>query len=366
MAGASEDPSGSRPEFEVIGGGVIDDRPSERRSRQGADLPGFDLDGSSKPRTREVLRHAGRAAWQEARESFASVWFWLACAVGLGLSFGAAAGMVAYGEANGWFESAIPEASYLLTTFWLSLASAILGAVWGFRLKPPSLAVFPAFLAGLLRGCAFGIPAGIVLLILGSNVGGPVELVAPAVVVMVGEAALFGLIGAGSRACFAKAAPGAVLTTVLLAILCMGNVVTTVFLIPRMEVIDQVSVPINVQRDKSGRVTSFECVGAFRSESVVHTERVAWLTASNPAVLLGSFAANVVPPENDVAWVLIGFQAAADGPYWDTPCIGGVESDAISPAPPLWITGLAGQLVVVALVVVPGRWLAARRISPAS
>ncbi|MFW0771897.1 hypothetical protein ACLRGI_01865 [Paenarthrobacter nitroguajacolicus] len=355
MAGTPDRPGGTEPgpnepDYEVIGG-VIDDQPSGSTHTQ----PG----AGSRPRTRGTLLMAAGEAWQDARTSFASWQFWLSCAVGVALAWAMAAAMVAWGESNGWFQASVASALYLLMGAFLALTAAVLGTVWGFR---HSQGTIPALLlAGALRGFALAALAGAVLLMVGISVGGPPALVAAAVVVIVLEAAMFGLIGTGARACFAAAAPGRALAAVVVAFLCLGNVAITALLLPGTTGTDQASVPVNVERDDSGRIVAYECVGDLRPVEVAHTERVAWLAAANPALILGSIGADFVPPDNDLGWVLAGVQWAADGPSRDVPCLGGESSEGLAPSLPIGITGLALQALAAALVLVPGRWLTARR-----
>jgi len=120
------------------------------------------------------------------------------------------------------------------------------------------------------------------------------------------EVALFGLMGAGARACFAGPGPGAAVAAVLLAFFCCGNVVATVLLLPGTVGVDQASVPVNVERDQSGRITAYQCVGDLRPVEVAHTERVAWLAVSNPGLLLGSVGADFVPADSEFRWMLSG------------------------------------------------------------
>ncbi|MFE4194374.1 hypothetical protein ACFRJ9_00765 [Paenarthrobacter sp. NPDC056912] len=344
-------PRRNEPEYEVIGGGMIDDLPRAHG--------GLNNSATRPSPVRSPFKAAAAAAWQDTRISFSSWRFWLACALGVVIAGGLAAAVAGWGQANGWFESSVPSAIYLVMAAWLAIAAAVLGTVWGFRHSRGSIAAL--LLAGAIRGAAFAVISGVVLLVVGASVGGPLAVAGAAVVVVVLESALFGLIGAGSRACFAGAAPGTALAAVLVAFLCIGNVALTLMLLPGTTGMDQASVPVNVQRDDSGRITAYECVGDLRPVEVAHTERAAWLAASNPALLLGSVAADLVPRDNDVAWVLSGLQWAADGPAREVPCLGGESSDGLAPTVPVALTGLAVQVVVAALVAVPGRWLTSRR-----
>ena len=344
----------SDSDYEVIGGnGVIDDRLAYRE--EVADQEPH----TPPPGPLEVTLDAAWTAWREALTTFGSLWFWLACALGILLSWGLAAGIVAFGEANGWFSTPVAGADYLLMGAWLAIAAAVLGAVWGFRRAPSSF--LASLFAGLLRGAAFAVPSGVVLAVVGAGSGGPIGMAGAAVVIALIEVALFGLIGAGLRACFTHGVPGAILLGLVLVFLGFGNIVATIMLLPSTMSVEQASVPVNVERDDSGRITAYECVGQLHQVEVAHTDRVAWIAASNPAMVFGSVAAETMSQDNELAWVLFGLQWAADGPQRDVPCLGGESSDGLPPSMPVALTGLALQAAVAALVYVPGRFARSRR-----
>ncbi|MFJ4027275.1 hypothetical protein ACIPWF_08780 [Paenarthrobacter sp. NPDC089989] len=345
---------GRDSDYELIGGsGVIDDHFTYR------DAVAENEPGPPRPGAWEVIRGAAWLSWRDARAAFASLWFWVACAAGILASWGLAEGVVAFGEANGWFSTPVAGADYLLMGALLAITAAVLGALWGFQRPWSSLGV--ALLSGILRGAAYGLPAGTVLAVVGARSGGPFGMAAAAVVLAVVEVALFGLIGAGLRACFAHPAAGAVLLTLLLVFLGFGNIVATIMLLPSTMSVEQASVPINVERDDAGRITAFECVGQLHPVDVAHTDRVAWIAASNPAMVFGSVAAETMSQDNELAWVLFGLQWAADGPQRYVPCLGGESSDGLPPTIPVALTGLALQGAVAALVFVPGRYARSRR-----
>jgi len=351
-------PARSESEYEVIGGGVIDDRFPRHDGTAGSEHR-----LNHQPGIAGILGAAVREAWVDCRMSLQSWWFWLACASALILAWAMATAVVAFGDANGWFESSLPSATYILMAGFMAVVSALLGAAWGFR---QTVRTFLGVLfAGMFRGAAFAVPSGILLLIVGMAVGGPIALAGAGVVVVVLEIVLFGLIGAGARACSGRTAAGVALASALVTFLCLGNVAATIALIPGTAVMDQASVPINVERDDAGRITAYECVGQLRPVEVAHTEWVAWLAASNPILLFGSIAAETLPKEHELTWVLSGLQWAADGPSRDVPCIGGESSDQLAPPVPVAVTGLVIQAAVAALVLLPGRWLSSRRLTSA-
>lgn len=362
MAGLPDHTGGSgpgwnEPEYEVIGGGMIDDQPSEV-----SDLKS----GTGPPHAPGNFTVTAGEAWRNTRKSFRSWWFWIACALGIALAWGIAAALVVWAESNGWFDADVAHAVHLLMAAFLALSAAVLGVAWGFRHSNGSIPSL--LLAGAMRGLGLAVPACAVLLVVGFSVGGPTALAGAAVVVIVLEVALFGLIGAGSRKCFAKATPGAAMAVVLMAFLCLANVAVTVLLLPSTTGMGQASVPVNVERDDSGRITAYECVGDLRPVEVAHTDRIAWLATTNPALLLGSVAGEMAPTDNPIGWMLSGLQWAADGPSREVPCLGGESSAGLAPSMPVALTGLVLQTVVAALVMASGRWLAARRLrtSPGS
>jgi len=355
MAGVPE-PTGrsgtdrrNEPEYEVIGG-VIDDQPSGFATPTPVARP---------PRASGTFLMAAAEAWRNTRKSFTSWWFWLACALGIALAWGIATAFVAWAESSGWFEGAVPGAVMVLMSAFVAVSAAVLGTGWGFRHSEGSILVLGV--AGALRGVALAGLACAALLLVGFSAGGPIALAGPAVVVILFEVVLFGLIGAGARKCFAKVAPGAALAAALVAFLCVGNVGVTILLLPTTVGLDQASVPVNVQRDDAGRVISYECIGDLRTVEVAHTDRVAWVAASNPALVLGSVGVDVVSTDNPVGWMLSGLQWAADGPSREVPCLGGESSASLAPPMPVSLVGLGTQALIAALVLVPGRWLAARR-----
>ncbi|WP_458107546.1 hypothetical protein M1D51_18490 [Arthrobacter sp. R3-55] len=354
MAGVPEHQSGSdparEPEYEVIGG-VIDDQPS------GLATPKPPADPSGGP---GVLRVAAGAAWVNTRKSLASWWFWMACMLGTAFAWGMAVTLVRWTESNGWFAAGAAGSTPVIMAAILALAAAVLGAGWGFRHPEGRIPVL--LLSGAMRGAAFAAMAGAALFVVGLNDGGSIALVGAAVVVIVLETALFGLIGAGSRRCFTHVAPGAVLATVLVAFLCVGNVMVTILLLPATAGPDQMSVPVNVQRDASGRTISYLCVGDLRPVQVEHTDRIAWLATSNPVFILGSLGVDAASPNNELGWLFSSLQIAVDGPSREVPCLGGISRDGLAPSTPIALTGLALQGVLAALVLVPGRWLSARRL----
>jgi len=341
-AGANE------PEYEVIGGGLVDDQPRVTSSS-----------GGSEPPPAAVVKTALKLAWRDARNSLFSWWFWLGCCCAIAFAGGVAAAMVAWVQSLEGFDSDVLGATYVFMAGFLALAAAILGVICGFRHAWSSILV--RFLAATIRGVVFAALSCVVLLIVGFNTGGPPALAGAAAVVIVLEVGLFGLMGGGARACFASTVPAGVLAGVVTMFLCLGNGALTLLLLAGTSEMGGASVPVNVERDDAGRITAYECVGSLHEVEVVHTERVAWLAASNPALLLGSIGAQFVHPDHVVGWMLAGLQYAADGPSREVPCLDGESSAGLAPPVPVAFAGFAVQAAFAALLTISGRWLKARR-----
>jgi len=182
-----------------------------------------------------------------------------------------------------------------------------------------------------------------------------------AVVLVLFEVLVFAAIGAGFRAMFLRRLPGAVLACGVVGSFVLGNLVAALYLMPAMMVTEQTSVPVNVRRDDGFRYVSYECVGELvRSETVLHAERVIWLAAGNPALLYWTLASGELPRTSNYGWIFVSLQRSLEGPYYEIPCINGVQSDELQPAPPLSVAGIAGQLAVAGAVTAGGV-LAGRR-----
>ena len=403
---AAAHPSEDEPRYEQIGRDVFDDggaagghdrlgpgyrgRPDGPNGPGGPSGPGRPAseedDGGPAPVPFRISAAAAvRAAWADAAASFAKVSFWALLAAAV-----AAAGMTAY-LLLGWFgvqgeEKPPPLVLYLLTGGALSLAAAILGSLWGFTRGGPAALTFPVrLLACLLRGSALAVLSVGLLLGARAVLGGPgsVEysvdpgsglpetpvdaIPAPpgleflAVLLVLFEVGVFALVGIGFRALFRARLPGAMLTVLVLCAFAVGNFAAAFMLLPGTLVTERTSIPVNVERDNSGRYLAYECIGQpVRSETVLHSEHVMWLTAGNPAVLYWALASGQVPTGGDAGWVLASLQRSTEGPVWDVACINGVPSDEVQPGFPLSVIGIAGQLGTAAAVTAAGA-LAGRR-----
>ncbi len=334
---------------------------------------------------RVAAAETARDAWVDAVAAFGRPSFWIVIVAVLAGAGATTYSILAWLVLIGW-GPVPPLITYLLSGGTLSVAAAVLGAVWGFtRGRTTAPTVPPRLLACLLRGLVLGLLG--VGLLLGIRVLQPVpasgvlsvdpasglpevpegsmpplpglELLALLLVLF--EAGVFAMIGMGFRACFAARLPGAVLTVFATSLFAVGNLATAFLLLPGTLAAEPVSVAVNVERDSAGRYVSYECIGGpVRNETILHSERVVWLTAGNPAVLYWTLASDLVPPDRDPGWFLVSLQRSMEGPAYDVPCINGVPSDELQSAFPLSVIGIAGQLGTAGLVSAGGV-LAGRR-----
>jgi hypothetical protein len=175
------------------------------------------------------------------------------------------------------------------------------------------------------------------------------------------EVGVFALLGMGFRAWFTARLPGAALTVLSTGLFAAGNFAAAILLLPGTVATERTSIPVNVERDKTGRYVSYECIGGLvRSETVLHSERVMWLAAGNPALLYWTLASEQLPAEGELGWFLVSLQRSTEGPAYEVACINGVPSEAAQSGFPLSTIGIAGQLAAAAAVTGAGA-LAGRR-----
>ena len=376
--------SGSRASGSVSGGSVPGG--PAQKDDDGEDDDGED-DGGGPVRVpfRSTAAKAVRDAWADTMGSFRTVSFWIVLVSAVAGAGTAAYLLLAWFGVFGW-ETSGPVAMFLLSGGALSLAAAIIGSVWGFvRGQAGGRTMSVRLLACLLRGLALAVLGVGLLLALRVllPVPGTAEFsvdpasglpVTPAgsipafpgleilaLLSVLFEVGVFGLLGMGFRACFASRLPGAVLTVLATGLFAFGNVAAAFLLLPGTLVTERTSIPVNVERDDTGRYLSYECIGDLvRSETVLHSERVMWLTAGNPALIYWTLASDQVPPDGELGWFLLSVQRSTEGPAYDVPCINGVPSEAAQTGFPLSVIGIAGQLATAAAVTGAGV-LAGRR-----
>lgn len=349
------------PYFEQIGGGLIDDRVRRTPGRRG---DWQDDDGGPRSNGRaslgaayvlQTLRHNAVA--------FRSLPTWLGVAAAVAVPAALTYGLAAWAASERWIESELPVAAHVALAAFLVVSASVYGAVVGFRGIRPSGGRFAGAASySAVRAAAFALAGGFLLAVVGLAAGGSPTTTVVGVVVMVLELLIFAALGAGAGALAGSGVAGAILAVALAALLLFGNIGATILLAPTVWTSERASLAVNVDRDGAGRLNYYECVGnQSRVEAVAHSERVAWITASHPAVLFSSLAAGTVPAGTEFGWMLQIPQWAMDGPAWDVACLNGVGSEELPPPLHVGLVGIAGQLGVATLVLAPASWLSRRR-----
>ncbi|WP_115789439.1 hypothetical protein [Arthrobacter silvisoli] len=384
-------PPEDEPSYEPIGRDLYDD--GGRAAGPSSSVPGVggaasedDGDGGP-PRTpfRTVAAAVVRDAWADAMASFRAVSFWIVLVAAVAGAGASSYLLLVWFGVVSW-ETSGPVAMFLLAGGGLCLAATILGAVWGFtRGRYGALTMPVSLLACLLRGLALAVLGVVLLLALrfllaapgtvefsvdpasglpespAGSIPAPPGLELLSLLTVVFEVGVFALLGMGFRAWFTARLPGAVLTVLSTGLFAVGNFAAAFLLLPGTLVTERTSIPVNVERDRIGRYLSYECIGELvRSEPVLHSERVMWLTAGNPALLYWALASEQVPTEGELGWFLVSLQRSTEGPAYEVACINGVPSEAAQSGFPLSTIGIAGQLAAAAAVTGTGI-LAGRR-----
>ncbi|QMU81261.1 hypothetical protein FV140_03175 [Paenarthrobacter ureafaciens] len=116
---------GGESDYEVIGGGVIDDRRPHRAGTEAGPAAAHDDESPAHPRN--PVGAAARAAWSDVVASLGSWRYWTACVLGIAAAGALTAALVGFGAANGWFETGLWDAVYLLLGLGWSLSLQLTG-----------------------------------------------------------------------------------------------------------------------------------------------------------------------------------------------------------------------------------------------
>jgi hypothetical protein len=271
--------------------------------------------------------------------------------------------------AGGGFSPDAAGGVYILTAAALVLVSCVLALSWSCRPErtqtPPALQAAGPVLDWTVacgRGAVFAMLSGIFLLGLGYATDSSPAVAIAAVSVSLLEFLVFAAIGAGSSWWFSKYT-GRVVAWSVAILLLAGNVLAAVALLPAVRTSERVLVAVNIERDPSGRLVSWQCLPELRGAiEVYHTERIVWLAASNPLVLFSLLAGEPGSQDDAPGWLPGEMQNAADGSQ--VPCVDGQERDRMEAELPLAGVGIAVQ-VALGGVFLAGGSMAARRL-PAS
>ncbi|MDQ0692600.1 hypothetical protein [Arthrobacter sp. W4I7] len=327
---------GEEPVYEVIGAGRLN--PPAAEDEDG--LPGGP--GAARVILGQALLDI---AW-----SFRSGRFWWQGAMILLASLGAALLTVVLATGGNVPPDAFGGA-YILTAAVLVVVSCVLALRWGRHpgiteegRKRPGAGPFLHWTVACGRGAAFAALSAFFLLGLALATKSSPALAGVAAGLALLEFLVFGAIGAGTLWWFSKNT-GRVVAWSASLLLLAGNVLAVALLLPAVRTSEHVLVAVNIERDDSGQLVSWQCLPELRgSAEVYHTERIAWIAATNPLVLFTVLAAESASQDDGPAWLPGEMQNAADGSQ--VPCVEGQERDRTAVESPLAAVGVALQLAV--------------------
>ncbi|MDQ1053333.1 hypothetical protein QE394_001261 [Arthrobacter sp. SORGH_AS 212] len=310
-------------------------------------------------------------AW---RVSVASLRFW-AVAVGAACAtWAVAAGLVwVSAAAEGEQSGSVPAALliYVLASSLLPAAAALVGMHWGMACQlrrastgEPYGGFRPAVLVTALQGLVFAVLVLVSLLIQAPAAGGPGSVAVTASGLAAVEGTLFGAMGVAVSALVGRPGLARVVGWALGLFIVAGTLVAGALLVPAVRSEEPVTVALNVHRAADGTPVAYECsqVPAGTVE-VYHTERIMWLPAVSPIVVLTMLAGAPGAGQELPGWLSAELQAAADGPR--VPCVNGEPRSMDSPRTPLAAAGLLLQAGLTGALLGGAHVAASRRRPPA-
>ncbi|KAD4059544.1 ABC transporter permease subunit [Arthrobacter yangruifuii] len=193
--------------------------------------------------------------------------------------------------------------------------------------------------------------------------GGVEPLSAVVAVVMLGvELGIVCAVGVGMSALAARPLFSIVVTYMLVALLGLGTLIT--FGLSSFLTIETVKASSSTSYSYgSNGVEEYSCSGPLTDVSVARTERIAWILAANPFVVVAdSIPTAPVRDENgfSTTGVMEGISTlvrqAQAGPEHTMPCLNGEAGNTGElDVPPIWPLGLGLQGALAALLVLLGR-----------
>jgi hypothetical protein len=347
VAGDERQDDGRRveePVYEAIGAGQLN--PAATEDEDG--LPGG-------PGAARVI--LGQALLDIAK-SVRSGRFWWQAATILLASLGAALLTVVVATGGDVPPDAFGGA-YILTAAVLVVVSCVLSFRWSRHpdmteegRQRPAAGPFRHWAVACGRGAVFAVLSALFLLGLAYATKSSPAIAGVAAALALLEFLVFGAIGAGTLWWFSKNM-GRVVAWSAAILLLVGNVVVVAVLVPTVRTSERVLVAVNIERDDSGRLVSWQCLPELRGFiEVYHTERIVWIAASNPLVLFSLIAGESGSQDDALAWLPGEMQSAADGSQ--VPCVEGQERDRTAVALPLAAAGIALQMAMGGVFLVGG------------
>lgn len=322
------------------------------------------------PQPAGIARQALSLAAADWLRSLRTVRFWLvSAAVPVATSAAVWFFLAALGPQEDAYQAGSRIWTYLLAAALMPAAASFLALHWGIagllgssgRRAPDSPEPGPLapFFAVTARGAVVAALALILLQVQAglAGVSGWMAWVSAGVVAL--EFVVFGAIGAGASALRPHSIRAAVLGWSVAGALVAGNAVAVWALMPAVRADEPVSVAMNITRTPDGIPEAYECAPELSGTAeVFHTERIVWLLAANPVVLVVMFAGDGGTNEEGPGWMSGSLQVAADG--MQVPCVNAEPRTKDAARMPLEATGLAIQ-GTLAGAFLAGGLLAARR-----
>lgn len=226
--------------------------------------------------------------------------------------------------------------------------------------ESPAEGPFLAWTLACGRGVVFTLLAALFLLCLAYATESSPAVAVIAAAVALWEVLVFAAIGAGTLWWFGKNTGRAVAWSAAFLLL-LGNVLAVAALLPAVRTSERVLVAVNIERDGAGQMVSWQCLPELRGfTEVYHTERIAWIAASNPLILFSMLAGESGSQDDTLAWFPGAMQEAADASQ--VPCVEGRERDGAVDGVPLAAVGIGVQAAVGG-VFLGGGYAATRRRS---
>lgn len=353
---------GDQPVYEAIGPGW------------NSGTSGIEDDADWSPQPEGIARVALRLAVADWLRSVRSFRFWLAAAaVPLTTWLAAWIFLAASGAQGGPPPTEGRFWVYLLTAMLIPATSSFLAVHWGInglrrsRRQPASASPCPgplaSFLAVAARGLVVAVMALFLLLVLASLAGVSGAMAGAAAGVVALEFAVFGAIGAGLSALLRRRVLAVMAGWIVAGALVVGNAVTVWALLPAVRADEPVSVTMNVDWAPGGTREAYDCAPELTGTAeVFHTERIVWMLAPNPVVLLVMLTDDGGVNKEGAGWMPGALQEAADGTH--VPCVNGEPRTKDHPRMPLAVIGLATQGVLAGASLAGGQLAARRTFGP--
>ncbi|MCQ2000369.1 ABC transporter permease [Arthrobacter zhaoxinii] len=234
-------------------------------------------------------------------------------------------------------------------------------AVLQITLLRPGQILAGKWLASWVASMGF-LVASIPFLLWALALGGVQPLSAVVAVVMLAvELGIVCAVGVGVSALAARPLFSIVVTYMLVALLGLGTLIA--FALSGFLTEGTVKVNSSTYSYTADGTEEYTCSGPLTEIPVAHTERIAWILAANPFVVVADSTPSTAEPDGNgvpATGVMEGIsdtvRLAQAGPEYSMPCVNGdVRGTSQPDVPPIWPLGLTLQSALAALLVFLGR-----------